>query len=349
MPLSHSSRLVVLVTLSLGLLVSACSQSDQPGKQRSSEHSVEVATARLQSLQQPLEVSAVLNARQTVKVLNEEEGRLIELDAYEGDRVKRGQVLARMDDGLLRAELAKATARRKEAVSQWKRLQVMASQGMVSQEVYSKAKTEVTVAAADERLLAKRVAYFSLRAPIDGVVSERHIEAGDVAQPYTHLFTVLDDSRLRALVRVSEDMLARVDERTPVSIRIDALGGGSFPAHILRIFPAMDPSTHQGTVEVEMDPPVGARPGQLARVELRLLPSPYPLIPVIALRQDEQGAYVYRIDPKDIAQRVEVQAGHYQGDRVAIVRGLQAGDRVVVRGFLGLKSGKPVVVAHGAD
>lgn len=347
MPITHSTRLLPLLLLSL--LLSACGQSDQGGKKRSSEHSVEVATAQLQSSQQPLELSAVLTARQTVKVLNEEQGRLIELDAYEGDRVKRGQVLARMDDGLLRAELAKAKARRKEAVSQWKRLQVMASQGMVSQEVYSKAKTEVAVASADERLLARRVSYLSLRSPIDGVVSERQIEAGDLAQAYTHLYTVLDDSQLRARVQVSEDMLARVDEKTPVSVRIDALGGGDFPARILRIFPAMDPGTHQGTVEVEMSPPAGARPGQLARVELKLQPSPYPLIPVIALRQDDKGAYVYRIGANDYAQRVEVQAGHYHGDRVAIIRGVKSGDRVVVRGFLGLKSGKPVVVTHGAD
>jgi len=349
MPSATAARLFPLILLCTTVLMSACGESNQAGKKRNAEHSVEVATARLESGQQPLTLSAVLDARQTVKILNEEQGRLIELDAYEGDRVSNGQVLARMDDGLLRAELAKATAQRKEAVAQWKRLQVMVSQGMVSDEVYSKARTEVAVASADERLLAKRVAYMNLRSPIDGVVSERFAEVGDVAKPYTHLYTVLDDSRLRARVRVSEDMLARIDERTPVSVRIDALGGAVYPAHILRIFPAMDPSTHQGTVEVEMSPPPGSRPGQLARVELKLLPSPYPLIPVIALRQDEKGAYVYRIDPESHAQRVAVQAGHYLGDRVAIVQGLLAGDRVVVRGFLGLKSGKPVVVAHGAD
>jgi membrane fusion protein (multidrug efflux system) len=332
-------------------LLSACGPSDQAGKGRGAEHTVEAATARLESGRQPLEVSAVLNARQTVKVLNEEQGRLVELEAYEGDRVAAGQVLARMDDGLLRAELTKAQARRKEAVAQWKRLQVMARQGMVSQEVYSKARTEVEVASADERLLAKRVSYLTLRSPIDGVVSERHIEAGDLAQPYTHLYTVLDDSALRAQVRVSGDMLARIDDQTPVRIRIDALGGEAHPAHILRIFPAMDPSTHQGTVEVELSPvPQGARPGQLGRVELNLLPPLSPMIPVIALRQDEQGAYVYRIDKDSKARRVAVQAGRYQGDQVAIVRGLAAGDRVVTRGFLGLKPGKPVVVVdHGAD
>jgi RND family efflux transporter MFP subunit len=332
-------------------LISACDQQAPAGKKRGAEHTVEVATAHMERDRQLLQRSAVLNARQAVKVLNEEEGRLIELNVFEGDRVRAGQVLAHMDDGLLRAELAKATARRKQAVSDWKRLQVMASQGMVSEEVYSKAKTEVEVAAADERYLGKRLAYMTLRAPIDGVISERHVEAGDVAQRYTHLYTILDDSRLRVQVTVSEELLARIDEKTPVKVRIDALGGDRYPARILRIFPAMDPSTHQGTVEVELSrPPKGARPGQLARVELSLVPAPYPLIPVIALRQDEEGAYVYRIDEHSKARRVAVEAGRYYGEQVAITRGLQAGDRVVVRGFLGLKSGKPVVVvAHGAD
>jgi membrane fusion protein (multidrug efflux system) len=118
---------------------------------------------------------------------------------------------------------------------------------------------------------------------------------------------------------------------------------------VLRIHPVVDAQTRQGAVEIQLRPvPPGARPGQLCRVTLQTGESPRRTIPLTALQYDSEGAYIYRVDASDGAPAKAVRGGVDVGlqfdDRVEILGGLADGDRIVVKGFLGLKPGKPVRV-----
>ena len=289
--------------------------------------------------------SAVLEPRQLVKVLNEEPGRVTELHAYEGDRVRSGDILARQDDGLVRAEWNKARAQKEQAIAEWRRQQILRQEGMISDETYTQARTQVQVMIAQERLLAKRLDYMQISTPIHGVISERHVEQGDVAERYQHLFTIVDDQVLKLRLGIPGTDLARLAQQGKVEVSIDALSGRRFPARISRIFPVLDQTTHQATLEVELLPGFsGIRSGQLAQVHLPLLASAFPVIPLVALRQDEQGSFVYRLGAENKVERVAVQAGEYRGDEVEILNGLKTGEKVVVRGFAGLRPGQVVQV-----
>jgi len=126
-------------------------------------------------------------------------------------------------------------------------------------------------------------------------------------------------------------------------VRIDALGDRVFEGRIVRIFPNLDPLTRRGTIEVEIDPvPEGAAPGQLCRVELNTHAARRQVIPYAALRRDTTSEYVFLVDAESRAQRVDVESGLRLADKVEIRQGLQDGQPVVTRGFLGLASGKTV-------
>jgi RND family efflux transporter MFP subunit len=174
------------------------------------------------------------------------------------------------------------------------------------------------------------------------VITERHAQPGDVAPRHTHLLTLADPDSLYTEVKVSDLLLPHLRVGDPVSVRIDALGRIDHAGRILRIHPAIDPVTRLGIVEVLIEPvPDGARSGQFARVTLTSAAVPRLMIPFTALRRDREGEYVFAVvDGK--ARRVEVRSGLRLADRIELLSGIEPGQQVIVRGFLGLSEGKPV-------
>ncbi len=312
-------------------------------------HLVEVVTVRSEPLRHETVRTGTLTARRSVRVFNQEEGRVDSLPVYEGETVRAGQVLVRMDRRLLEAEMEKAAAVRAQAEADLARVRTLVKKRVTTQEKLDRAETALKVARAEESLFRTRLEYGEIKAPFDGVVTERLVEPGDVAPRHTHLLTVIDPNTLYTKVAVSELMLPRLQVGDAVDVRIDALGDGVWLGRIARIHPTIDPRTRQGTVEVELAPvPPGARAGQLCRATLRTAESRRKVLPFAALRHDREGEYVFVVaDGK--AQLRRVRSGLRLGDRVEALEGLQDGETVVVRGFLDLSAGKAVTVANADE
>ncbi len=339
--------------LSLALLVlsaslCACSESGSTAapaakKPERRAHLVEITRVAPEQLAYSTERTGTLYARREVRVFNQEAGRIEAVSVYEGDAVKAGSVLLRLDDGLLRAQLQKALATRRQAESDLARVQRLAERQLVAADELSRARTTVEVAKAEELLLRTRLGYTVLRAPFDGIITARNAEPGDVAPLHSHLLTLIDPASLYTEVAVSELLLPLLRPRDPVQVHIDALPNRPVKGHIVRIHPAVDPATRQGIVEVDLESiPAGAAVGGLCRVRLGTVAANRLLIPFGALRRDTEGEYVYLVDADLRAHRHAVQSGLRLDRRVEILHGLQAGDRVVVKGFLGLSDERPV-------
>ena len=306
-------------------------------------HLVELAAVREQALRSTAERTGSLRAVRHVKLFNQEEGRITAVLAQEGDRVKRGQALVRLDDRLLRAQLDKATANLHQAELDLERLQRLISKKLVPEDELARARTALQVAQADERLLRTRLGYMTIGAPFGGKISQRFVEPGDVAPKHTHLLTLIDPSVLVTDVQVSELVLTHLTVGDRVDVRIDALGDRVFAGRILRIFPTVDPDTRRGRIEIALKPvPHGARPGQFSRVTLHTGTGKQVVIPVSALQRDAQGEYVFVLGEENKVRRTPVESGLRLAGKVEIRAGLRPGQRVVARGFLGLTDGKAV-------
>lgn len=337
-----------LLLLLSSLLATACSQdggTSQPAPKKAPPATHLVAAGEVSHAPLPYASTrtGTLRTRRQVRLFNQEEGRIIELPFYEGDRVEQGAVLARLDDALLRAELERAVATRTQAEQDLKRLRRLVERQMVSEDEVSRAATAVEVARAEEALLRTRLGYMVIRAPFAGVVSARLVEPGDAVPRHTHLLTLIDPGSLVTEVSVSELLLPHLALGQKVRVLIDALGREAHAGHISRIYPQVDASTRLGTVEITIEPvPPGARAGQLARVTLEIPALTTLSIPLTALQQDRGSEYVFRLDDDNVAHRAEVRTGTRLGARVSILEGLDAGARVVTKGFLGLKDGMSV-------
>jgi membrane fusion protein (multidrug efflux system) len=128
-----------------------------------------------------------------------------------------------------------------------------------------------------------------------------------------------------------------------VDVRIDALGRQSFSGRILRIHPTLDAFTRQGIVEILLDPvPTGSRAGQFSRVILHTAAVKRIFVPFRALKRNREFEYVYLLDGDNRARQTQVRSGLQIGRRVEIVEGVEAGQQIIVKGFLGLKEGLAV-------
>lgn len=346
--MKHATIPCKLLAAGLLMLVglAACDNDAKPPVQESKKdrsHLVEVAVAHQAELAHEAVRTGTLEANLEIKIYNQEDGRVTQLPVYEGDRVQRGQVLVRLDDALLKAQLDKAVATRQQAQQDVDRLQRLIQKRLVSEDELARATTALKVAQAEEELLRTRLDYTTIKAPISGVVTNRLVETGDIAPKFTHLLTLIDPGSLITQVEVSELLLPLFAPGDPVRVRIDALGEKEHPGRIRRIHPTVDPRTRKGIIEVELSPvPDGARAGQLCRVRLTARARERLVIPFAAVRRGQDSEYVYIVDDQGKAQRRAIRTGMRQELQVEVLEGLAAGDAVITKGLLGLRDGMAV-------
>jgi len=333
-------RVLVLIS---AVLVAACgeatSNSAAPAPRA---HLVELATASRGQLAVDADRAGSLRALREVRIVNQEEGEVTAVTVREGDRVRRGQVLVRYDDRILQAQLDKAVATLKQAELDHERNKQLIARGFIGADALSRSETALEIARAEQRLLATRVQNLTLEAPFAGVIAERRVEPGGVTPEHTHLLTLIDPSTLITDVAVSELVLPYLQVGDPAGVRIDALGDTLHGGKIVRIHPAIDPSSRTGRIEVALDPvPPGARAGQFCRVVLSTGNRDQLLVPLAALRRDARGEFVFVFED-GVVRRADVTSGLRLVDRVEIRSGLTSGTQVVIKGFIGLAPGQRV-------
>jgi RND family efflux transporter MFP subunit len=344
------ARRPLLIGPALAATLLACSPGADPppsagGDRARADHLVAAVVVERAATTSSHERPGSLRHRRQVRLFSQEEGRITELNVFEGDPASEGEVLVGLEDDLLQAELDKARATLAQKALDVQRLEDLVAKRAASDAELSQARTAVAVAGGDVRLLETRLAFTRIRAPFDGVIVERLVEPGDFVSKNTHLLTIADPESLIAEVYASELILPRMKVGDPAQLRIDALGAVAFPARILRIHPSLEQTSRQGIVELTLeDPPAGVKAGQFVRVTLETAAVERLLIPFRALRRDRDGEFVWLLTDAGQAARRTVRSGLQTADRIEILDGLAPGDRIITRGFLGLSEGKTVKV-----
>ncbi len=331
------------------LSLTACDKApDEAAKPPRAERAVVVETvlARRADVARHIERNGTLRARRKVQMSLQQEGQLLELPYHEGDSVSQGALLARLDDTLLQAQLRKTQAQRRQAEGDLQRLKRLKSSRVVAEEELGRAITALDVVRAEEEELQIRLQQTRLLAPFAGVISERLAEPGDNPSRFSHLLTLVDLSSLTTELQLSEMVLPGLRIGDEVSLTIDALGPQQHRGTIERIHPMVDEASRQGTIEVLLNPPpASAQPGQLCRVQLQLRSSERLVVPYNALRRDSRGEFLYIVNDDHKISRRAILSGLHFAEQVEILDGLEPGERIVTRGFLGLSEGSTVKLA----
>jgi len=286
--------------------------------------------------------------------------RITEVLVNVGDTVRRGQPLARVSTDTVAADLAQARASvteaeaaLAEAKANAERSKQLQSQGFISPQATIQALTAeqtagARLAAARARLQAEEVHMAQTRivAPDDGVISARTATVGSLTLPNQELFRLIRGGRLEWRAEVTGTELTRI---APGTRAVLAMPDGQRIEGVVRsVAPAVDPATRNGLVYVDLPARSPARAGTFARGEFELGRTSALTLPQSAVVLRDGFAYVFLVNAENKVVQNKVAVGRRVGERVEVVSGLAATDRVVESGAGFLADGDTVRVVESA-
>ncbi|WP_170136077.1 efflux RND transporter periplasmic adaptor subunit [Nannocystis exedens] len=308
---------------------------------------VVVGTVERGAITATISAASTIEAERQVTVHAESVGRLVDLTVEEGDKVKEGQVLARIRFDAQANSLLRANTSLAKAQTDFQRIEQLYNERVLGHEEYQKAKNQLDIAELDLRDRAREMKNTKVTAPFSGTITQRKVIEGGFVTNGAELLQVTDFNTLVARVFVPEKELDRIKVGQEALVVGKAAKGRKGTGKVLRISPTVDAGT--GTVKMTVALPQelaggqGFLPGMYAEVTLTVdHREDVALVPKGAIVHDEEQTYVF-VPEGDKARRVRVELGLQDAERVEIVKGLGAGEAVIVAGQTGLKDGAKIV------
>ena len=335
---------VVLALASLSACQDPEAESDSGGAADSkppTETAIPVRAAPVvrEDLLTYMETYARLEPERQVSVYSRTAGLVGRLLLEEGDTVSQGQVLVELEREEASLLLRASRAEHAEAKASLERSQQLYQQNMTSREDFEVRQLRLENAAVEVERAEIGFAHTTIRAPVSGVVMDRLVEQGDLLSERQAICVIADVDPLIAHVYVPERQMNQIRPGQAAKIDVEALPGLTFDSRIQRVSPQV--SAESGTVEVTLEVPADDRlkPGMFATVRLITGRRPQTLvIPKSALvLETEEEDVIAIVDSR--AQRVPVELGLVEGDRVEVLAGVSEGDMLVTVGHNGLKEG----------
>lgn len=306
---------------------------------------VEVGIAERGEIVATYSGTASLEPLEEAQVVAKVSGQIEEILVEEGDIVVAGQVLAQLDGDRLRLQLEQARANLAKAEQDYRRNVDLHEKGLVASGAFENIKYDMDALRAAYNIAKLEFDYSAIRAPIDGVVSERLIKVGNTIGIDAACFRIANLKPLVAYLHVPEREFGKIAAGQPVDVRVDALPAQRFSGIVARISPVVDAATATFKTTVELDPlDATLKPGMFARMHVIYdTRANAILIPRSALAETEIGASVFVIEDNKALRR-SVAVGFGQQDKLEILDGIEVGEWVVVVGQTGLKDGASVQV-----
>ena len=318
-----------------------------------------------------LEITGTLTPISVATISAKISGTIVKFDAEEGDVAREGDIVAELDKDELqskleqaRASLTQAQAAREEAVAamnnakgDWERKQNIYKEGIISKQeldnqekaykvaVAKVSQAEAAIKAAEASVENAKVYldYATIKAPIDGIITEKYQHLGDTTSPGKPLFKLECIRQVKAETRVNEDDMKYVEKGKRTEVAVDAIEGKEFTGDIIEIIPSADPDIRSFTIKVLLEnTDLTLKPGMFARIRIVKEKKDAALaVPgdSVYVRDGIEYLYVVR---DDTAHLTPVKLGIRSGDMVEVTEGATEGETVVLTGIQALEDGAKV-------
>ena len=373
------SLLLIIVAADI---LTACSSNDKrPAQPAPVVSGVQTETVHLESAPQLYQAVGSIHSANTAILAAQLAGTVREIHVQAGDHVKRGQLLAVLDDRSARAQvqgaeagvteavegeaeveqaLQAATAERKFAEATFNRYKELLAKNSLSRQEFDGAQARYQAALANERsleakkqqILARQqqarsqqdsaqtvLSYSRIVAPLDGIVTAKSVDVGTVVMPGTPVLTVEDTARYRLEASLPEEYLAHAQAGATVSVSTEE---GQFEGRIAEVVPAADVTSHTFLVKIDLPHDCHCRSGEYGQASFPIGESNQLAVPKSAVVEhgELQGLFVVAADG-NVEYRL-VKTGKTFGDRVEILSGVAAGEKVAISQIDRLRDGARV-------
>jgi membrane fusion protein (multidrug efflux system) len=327
-----------------------CSQSEssaKPEENQTLSRAVKVSVVRIEPapLKDILVLPGETEAWQDVRVAADAAGRVEWIGPKEGQTVKEGELIAKIDVAALKAAVDRAEAALKLAEDLYQRRYKLFEKNIINQEELDKSATERALARANARQMQIEYDRGFLKAPLTGTVNQLFVDEGeyvDKGKPFADLVNV-DKIKINVNVPELDVRYLKVGQKT--AVRVDAFPDRELSGVIDFVAYKADPATKTFHVKVIVDNPGhDIRPGMIARVAFlrRIIPDALaaPIFSIV----DKAGERMVFVEKDGVVQARSVSIGAIEGDKVQIIKGLQPGDHLIVTGQTEVEEGMKVQV-----
>ena len=296
------------------------------------------------------------NAQTYVGVVEECEGTAVSFTSMgmikrmlvnEGQSVSKGQLLAEMDDTQARNLLQGAEAQIAQANDAYKRYKMLHDNGSLPEVQWIEIQSKVAQAKSQWEVAKKNLADCRLTAPVSGIVGKKLLGVGETALPSQTVVSILDINTVKVKVSIPESEIGGINTNTQTTIQVEAIGD-SFQGGRIEKGVQADALTHTYDIRIHVENKERKLlPGMVASVAISTSMTSHQgcmMLPITSVQKNANGSlFVWTIDQENKVHRTTVSIGHTQGNRIAIVSGLDVNQRIVTEGYQKLSEGITVV------
>jgi len=330
---------------SLAVVVAGCGNTGkkaevQPVQVVEETPSVSVVQVTKRDVPQTATYTSTVQAYVKNNIVPQMTGRIVKINAEIGDFVKKGQILAEID----KAQLQQAQLQLHNLEVEFERLKSLYDAGGLSKSDLDAIELQYNVTKTQVDNLQENTI---LRSPIDGVVTSRNYDAGDMYGMSAPIFTVEQIVPVKLLVGISESEYSKVKKGDSVEITAEAVPGKTFYGKISRIYPTIDPTTRTFTAEVVVSNNYKTlRPGMFVRATVNFGTNNNVVVPDVAVvkQQGSGERFIYILNEDGTVTYQKVTVGRRLGAEFEILEGVEDGAKVVTGGQIRLKDGVEVIV-----
>jgi membrane fusion protein (multidrug efflux system) len=347
-----TTTIIATISLTASALLSGCGTGEAAV---SSEESILAATPVTVEVAQPFradiyatyEATATITSDADAPVVARATGEVVEILVEEGDRVTKGQVLARLDGERLELEMLAAKANLKQASTEYERNIDLHERGLIAASTFDALQYDLEELEATYELKKLAYDYSNIRAPISGVVSSRDIKLGQHLSNNDSAFRITDTMELIAHLQIPQSELSKFAAGNAASIEVASMPDEGFTATIARISPTID--TRNGTFRATAlisNAEGNLAPGMFGHFTISYEQHTDALvIPAEALIDEDDENTVYGVDDGEVVRR-NVKIGIAADGNIEILDGLNENDVIVVVGHSGLRNGSKVLASN---
>ena len=316
-----------------------------------------------QAVTSSVSFTGAIAARYDMPIANEgDTGRIVAVYVEAGDHVKRGQLLAKIDDSVmvqqvnrLAASLEQARAQAALSAAEYRRAQGVEAAGALSAEDIEKRRATAVTDAANVKVVAAQLAEAQARlartriaAPVEGTVLTRKAEAGQIANPGGEvLFRVASGGEVEMRGQIAEQDLAQVKTGQAATVYLTGIAR-PFTGQVRLLGAIIDPQTRLGDIRIQLKPDPALRPGAFARAVVAVSQSQRPVLPQTAVMADASGSYVLIVNSANKVEKRPVRVSGTTDSGVIIAEGLSGSERVIATAGGFLRDGEAVKIAPAA-